>query len=140
MHLYMHNKKHKDISMIINTAIRKAKAQEEEKVAISLKVSANTKAKLQKIADQNSVSLNNLCTSILDSALEGDLDSQGTLKLVEILDEAKKDFDTCNEMIDSGEYIIESSNGSTIDFRISQQIASAKIAAISAELNRRGKE
>lgn len=124
--------------MLINSAIKKAKAQEAEKVAISLKVSSEVKTKLQKVADDNNVSLNNLCASILESVLDGDLDDQGTMKLVEELDNATSFLAECQRMIKQGNDEVETTDGSIINFYVEEKVASAKISAITAELNRRG--
>ena len=56
--------------MILNNAIELAKEQEQEKEAISLKVPANLKYQLQKIAEENRVSMNNLISSILQNVLK----------------------------------------------------------------------
>jgi predicted transcriptional regulator len=124
--------------MLIHSAIKKAKAQEAEKVAISLKVSADLKEKLQKIADKNKVSLNGLCSSILESALNGELDEQGTMKLVEELNLAQKTLQEAQNWLNNGEKQIEANDGSIIDFELQEKIALAKISAIMAELKRRG--
>jgi len=124
--------------MLIHNAINKAKAQEAEKVAISLKVSADIKEKLQKIADTNKVSLNGLCSSILESALNGELDEQGTMKLIEELSNAQETLQEAQNWLHNGEDHIVASNGKVIDFKVEEQIASAKISAITAELKRRG--
>ena len=124
--------------MFIHGAIKKAKAQEAEKVAISLKVSIEVKTKLQKIADENNVSLNNLCASILESVLDGELDDQGTMKLIENLDDAKKTLSDCQKIIRNGDDTIEAVDGTFIDFHVEEKIALAKISAITAELRRRG--
>lgn len=124
--------------MLINSAIKKAKAQEAEKVAISLKVSADLKEQLQKIADTNNVSLNGLCSSILESVLNGELDEQGTMKLIEELNNARESLQEAQSFIHNGQDHIIASNGTVIDFSVEEQIASAKISAIAAELERRG--
>lgn len=123
--------------MIIESAILKAKAQEEEKVAISLKVSANTKSKLQKISDENQISLNNLCSSILESALDGKFDEQNTLSLVEQLNIAKTNLDQANKMINAGDEIVETTDGRIINFNVEKSISEAKVTALTSELKRR---
>lgn len=124
--------------MLIDSAIKKAKAQEAEKVAISLKVTAEVKTRLQNIADKNSVSLNNLCASILENVLDGKLDEQGTIKLIEELSKAKKTLQEAQTWLHNGEDHIIGSDGTVVDFNVEKQIASAKISAITAELKRRG--
>ncbi len=124
--------------MLIHNAINKAKAQEAEKVAISLKVSADLKEKLHKIADTNNVSLNGLCSSILESALNGELDEQGTMKMIEELNKAKETLQEAQSWLHNGEDGIVGNDGRVIDFGVEEQIASAKIDAITAELKRRG--
>ncbi len=124
--------------MLIQSAIKKAKEQEAEKVAISLKVSSDIKMKLQKIADDSNVSLNNLCASILESVLDGELDEQGTMKLVEELTLAKKSLDSIRETIAKGVDVVDATNGVRYDLTIEEEIMSVKVNAITAELKRRG--
>jgi len=124
--------------MLIKSAINKAKAQEAEKVAISLKVPIDIKTRLQEIADENNISLNNLCASLLESVLDGDLDQQGTMKLLQMLDEAKESLYNLESEIARGNDFITSTDGVDIDFTYETEILSAKIAAITAELKRRG--
>lgn len=124
--------------MLIQSAIKKAKKQEAEKVAISLKVSSDIKMKLQKIADDSNVSLNNLCASILESVLDGELDEQGTMKLVEELTLAKNSLDSIRETIARGVDVVDATNGVTYDLTIEEEIMSVKVNAITAELKRRG--
>jgi len=124
--------------MLINSAIKKAKAQEAEKVAISLKVSTDIKEQLQKIADTNKVSLNGLCSSIFESVLNGELDEQGTMKLIEELNQAKKTLQEAQSWLHNGENSIVDNNGRVVDFKVEEQIASAKISAITTELKLRG--
>ena len=57
--------------MSLDEAIEQAKVQEQEKEAISLKVPAFIKQKLQAIAEENNVSMNNLISSILSDVLIG---------------------------------------------------------------------
>ncbi|WP_294954022.1 hypothetical protein [Sulfurovum sp.] len=124
--------------MLINNAIKKAQAQEAEKVAISLKVSVEIKEKLQKLADQNNVSLNALCSSILESALNGELDELGTMQLLEELSKAKDSLDSIKEAIHKGVDTVEATNGVTYDMHFEEEILYAKVKAITAELQRRG--
>ena len=124
--------------MLINNAIKKAKAQEAEKVAISLKVSVEIKEKLQKLADQNNVSLNALCSSILESALNGELDELGTIQLLEELAKAKSSLDSIREAIHKGADIVEANDGMTYDMHFEEEILYAKVKAITAELKKRG--
>ena len=124
--------------MLINSAIKKAKAQEAEKVAISLKVSTDIKEQLQKIADTNKVSLNGLCSSIFESVLNGELDEQGTMKLIEELNQAKETLQEAQNWLHNGQNGLVDNNGNVVDFEVEEQIASAKIAAITAELELRG--
>jgi len=124
--------------MLIHSAINKAKAQEAEKVAISLKVSVDIKKQLQKVADDNNVSLNNLCASILESVLDGELDEQGTMKLIEELNKSKKYLSECQRMIREGNDTIEAVDGTFIDFHVEEKINLAKISALTSELNKRG--
>ncbi|MDD5400145.1 MAG: hypothetical protein PHQ93_03030 [Sulfurimonas sp.] len=60
--------------MGINEAIEQAKVQEQDKEAISLKVPSFIKQKLQLIADENNVSMNNLILSILNDVLNVSLE------------------------------------------------------------------
>ncbi len=124
--------------MLINSAIKKAKALEAEKVAISLKVSTDIKEQLQKIADTNKVSLNGLCSSIFESVLNGELDEQGTMKLIEELNQAKETLQEAQNWLHNGQNGLVDNNGNVVDFEVEEQIASAKIAAITAELELRG--
>ena len=57
--------------MSLDEAIEQAKVQEQEKVAISLKVPLEIKKELQAIADESKVSMNNLISSILSDVLVG---------------------------------------------------------------------
>jgi len=57
--------------MSLDEAIEQAKIQEQEKEAISLKVPAYIKQKLQVIAEENKISMNNLISSILNDVLNG---------------------------------------------------------------------
>jgi len=124
--------------MLIQSAIKKAKAQEAEKVAISLKVPADVKTRLQKVADDNNVSLNNLCASILESVLDGDLDEQGTMKIVEQLTEAKDSLDSVRKAIADGVDEVDGNDGVRYFMHDEEAILSAKVMALTAELNRRG--
>ena len=124
--------------MLLDNAIKKAKDQESEKVAISLKVSAKLKEQLQELADKNNISLNGLCASILESALDGNFDEQGTMKLIETLNNARTTLEQAEKFINDGEFRIEATNGVIIDFEMEKNIAEAEIMAITAELKRRG--
>jgi urease gamma subunit len=126
--------------MFIHGAINKAKAQEAEKVAISLKVSVDIKRKLQKIADDNNVSLNNLCASILESVLDGELDEHGTMKIVEELTKAKNSLNSIREAIANGENEIHGKDGVLYYMHDEEAIASAKVIALTSELKRRGEK
>lgn len=57
--------------MSIQEAIELAKLQDQEREPLSLKVPSTVKRTLQKISDENKVSLNTLVSSILDNFLNG---------------------------------------------------------------------
>ena len=83
--------------MSLNDAIKHAKAQEQEKEAISLKVPASLKQQLQKIAEENSVSMNNLISSILHDVLNGSVNNN----TYELYQEYKKLSDEITEISDT---------------------------------------
>ncbi len=82
--------------MSLEEAIEQAKVQEQEKEAISLKVPAQIKQKLQKIAEENSVSMNNLISSILNDVLNGSVSNNA----YELYNEFKKVSDDLLEITD----------------------------------------
>ena len=55
-----------------NKIIKSVKRQEEEKVAVSLKLPASLKSELQKVAEQESISMNSLIVAILHSFVDDD--------------------------------------------------------------------
>jgi hypothetical protein len=78
--------------MSLDEAIEQAKVQEQEKEAISLKVPAFIKQKLQNIADTNNVSMNNLISSILSDVLYGSV-SNNAYELYQEFKEISKKLD-----------------------------------------------
>ncbi len=128
----------KGLTMLIHSAIKKAKAQEAEKVAISLKVPIEVKTKLQKIADENNISLNNLCASVLENILDGELDDLGTMKLIEELEKARESVGSIQEVLNRGVGFVDDVNGVEIDLAFEEKISLIKVNALLAELTRRG--
>ncbi len=88
--------------MGLDDAIEQAKIQEQEKEAISLKVPAHIKQKLQKIADENKVSMNNLISSILNDILNGSV-SNNSYELYKEFNEVSEKLLTMSDP--SGIYI-----------------------------------
>ncbi len=84
--------------MNIDEAIELAKLQEQERVPMSLKVPVSVKKKLQDIADENSISLNILVSSILDNFLNGTVSTNAYKLYEEFKDVSNKisDFTTLN--------------------------------------------
>ena len=82
--------------------------------------------------------MNGLCSSIFESVLNGELDEQGTMKLIEELNKAKETLQEAQSWLHNGENGIVDNNGRVVDFTVEEQIASAKISAITAELELRG--
>ncbi|MDD2905181.1 MAG: hypothetical protein PHH41_07755 [Sulfurimonas sp.] len=78
--------------MSLDEAIEQAKVQEQEKEAISLKVPAFIKQKLQSIADTNNISMNNLISSILSDVLYGSV-SNNAYELYQEFKEISKKLD-----------------------------------------------
>jgi|GEM_PF-7025797 len=82
--------------MSLDEAIEQAKIQEQEKEAISLKVPAYIKQKLQAIAEENNVSMNNLISSILSDVLNGSVSNNS----YELYQEFKKVSNDITEVIE----------------------------------------
>lgn len=82
--------------MSLDEAIEQAKVQEQEKVAISLKVPLEIKKELQAIADESKVSMNNLISSILSDVLVGSVSNNA----YELYNEFKAISDKIYEVID----------------------------------------
>lgn len=55
-----------------NSIIKSVKRQEEEKVAVSLKLPASLKDQLQAIAEKESISMNSLIVAVIQSFLDDD--------------------------------------------------------------------
>lgn len=55
-----------------NKIIKSVKRQEEEKVAVSLKLPATLKVELQKLAEKESISMNSLIVATLHSLIDDD--------------------------------------------------------------------
>jgi hypothetical protein len=83
--------------MSLNDAIEQAKIQEQEKEAISLKVPANLKHQLQKIAEENRISMNNLISSILNDVVNGSISNNA----YQLYQEFKKISDEIIEISDT---------------------------------------
>lgn len=82
--------------MSLDEAIEQAKVQEQEKEAISLKVPSQIKQKLQVIAEENKVSMNNLISSILNDVLTGSVSNNS----YELYQEFKKVSDQITEVVE----------------------------------------
>ena len=83
--------------MSLEDAIQQAKVQEQEKEAISLKVPANLKHQLQKIAEENRISMNNLISSILNDVINGSISNNA----YQLYQEFKKISDEIIEISDT---------------------------------------
>lgn len=79
--------------MSLDEAIEQAKVQEQEKEAISLKVPSFIKQKLQVIAEENKVSMNNLISSILNDVLNGSVSNNAYALYNEFKEVSDKIYD-----------------------------------------------
>lgn len=79
--------------MSLEEAIEQAKVQEQEKEAISLKVPFFIKQKLQMIAEENKVSMNNLISSILNDVLNGSVSNNAYVLYNEFKEVSDKIYD-----------------------------------------------
>jgi len=82
--------------MSLDDAIEQARVQEQEKEAISLKVPSHIKQKLQKIADENKVSMNNLISSILSDVLHGSVSNNAYELYNELKEVSDKIYEITN--------------------------------------------
>lgn len=82
--------------MSLDDAIEQAKVQEQEKEAISLKVPSHLKQKLQSIAEENKVSMNNLISSILSDVLIGSVSNNSYELYQEFNKVSDKILDMCH--------------------------------------------
>jgi len=83
--------------MNIQEAIDLAKLQDQEREPLSLKVPSTVKKTLQKISDENKVSLNTLVSSILDNFLNGTVSTNA----FELYQEFKEVSDKITDIIET---------------------------------------
>jgi hypothetical protein len=129
---------------MLKRALEKARRGDDKKVNINFQVPSFVKDEFEMVCKESGVSVTAMLNSLIEVAIEEsrgiEINDLDTMKLLDELNRSKQDLTKANEMINNGDYIVTATNGIDIDFRIEAQIASAKIAAITAEFNKRGKQ
>lgn len=129
---------------MLQRALEKAKRGDDKKVNINFQVPSLLKEEFEKLCKESGVSVTAMLNSLMEVAIEEKLglsiNDQDTMKLLDELDRAKKSFMQANQMVENGDNYVTAIDGTEIDFSLEAKIASAKIDAITIELEKRGKK
>lgn len=127
---------------MLQRALEKAKKGDDKKVSINFQVPSLIKDEFEKLCKESGVSVTAILNSLIEVAIEEsrgiEINSQDTMKLIDELNRAKKNLHQANTMISNGDETVRTTDGGDLDFRDEAKIESIKIAAITAELNKRG--
>lgn len=129
---------------MLQRALEKAKKGDDKKVSINFQVPSLLKEEFEKLCKESGVSVTAMLNSLMEVALEEKhglaINDQDTMQLLDELDRAKKSLIQANKMIEDGDRYVTAIDGTEIDFGLEAKIASAKINAITIELEQRGKK
>jgi len=98
--------------MLLDKAINKAKFEDEEKVAISLKVPKILKEQLSNCSSENKISMNSLIVNLLDISLNFEEREARSLDYVEKLERLIEKEKELQNLLDKGVDIVTYSDGS----------------------------
>ena len=127
---------------MLQRALDKAKKGDDKKVSINFQVPSLLKDEFEKLCKESGVSVTAMLNSLIEVSIEEnsgiEINGQDTMKLLDELNRARESLAKANTMINDGDYYVTTTDGTDYDMRVEAQIASAKIAAITAELRNRG--
>lgn len=127
---------------MLQRALEKAKKGDDKKVSINFQVPSLIKDEFEKLCKESGVSVTAMLNSLIEVAIEEsrgiEINGQDTMKLLDELKNAQMQLQQAKNMIANGDDIVFTTEGAEHDFKIDVQVQSAKIAAIMAELNKRG--
>lgn len=126
---------------MLQRALEKAKRGDDKKVNINFQVPSFLKDEFEKLCKESGVSVTAMLNSLMEVALEEKHGyNMDTVKLLEELNRAKESYVQANKMVEDGDRYVTAIDGTEIDFGLEAKIASAKIDAITIELEKRGKK